>query len=98
MSPLAAVDEARVTPGVLGFLVIFALGMATWLLLRSMTRQLKRIDFEDPGQDPRPEADQDPYDGAHHDAHDDTRPDAPTGPPGEGDGPVEPTGNGNADR
>ena len=38
-----AVEAEQVTPGVLGFLVVAALGMATWLLLRSMTRHLGRV-------------------------------------------------------
>ena len=50
---MLAVDAAKVTPGLLGFLVVASLGVATWLLLRSMTRHLGRIDFEDPRQDPR---------------------------------------------
>ena len=61
---LAAVDPERVTPGLLGFAVVVCLGLATWGLLRSMTRQLKKVDFaeepppgagEPPGaEDPRP--------------------------------------------
>lgn len=43
-----AVDDSQVTPGVLGFLVVAALGVATWLLLRSMRRQMRKIDFEEP--------------------------------------------------
>ena len=42
-----AVDESRVTPGVLGFLVVALLGVATYLLIRSMNRQLRRIDLPD---------------------------------------------------
>jgi hypothetical protein len=44
---LAGVAPERVTPGLLGFLVVFALAIATWLLLRSMTRRLGRVDFEE---------------------------------------------------
>ncbi len=47
------VDPARVTPGLLGFLVVLALGLATWALLRSLNKQLKRVDFEE--QPPRGE-------------------------------------------
>ena len=55
---LAGVDPERVTPGLLGFLVVFALAIATWLLLRSMNRRLGRVDFEespenDDGEDRR---------------------------------------------
>ena len=44
---LAAVDESKVNPGVLGFLVVALLGVATWLLIRSMNRQLRKVDFEE---------------------------------------------------
>ena len=43
----AAVDPNKVTPGLLGFLVVLGLGLALWVLLRSMNRQLKKIDFDD---------------------------------------------------
>lgn len=41
----AAGAESKVTPGVLGFLVVALLGVATYLLLRSMNRQIRRIDL-----------------------------------------------------
>jgi len=59
---LAALDPDTVKPGALGLLVVLALAVATALLLRSFTRQLKKIDFdEDPtappgGTDPPPES------------------------------------------
>lgn len=40
-----AVEESKVTPGVLGFLVVALLGVATYLLIRSMNRQIGRIDL-----------------------------------------------------
>jgi len=46
---LLAADDSDVSPGVLGFLVVAALGVATWLLLRSMRRQMKKIDFDEGG-------------------------------------------------
>jgi hypothetical protein len=42
-----ALDEDRVTPGLLGFLVVAALGVATWFLIKSMSKQLKKIDFDE---------------------------------------------------
>jgi hypothetical protein len=42
-----AVDDSKVTPGILGFLVVFALGVATWVLIRSMMRHLRKVDFDD---------------------------------------------------
>jgi hypothetical protein len=44
---LLAVDDSKVTPGILGFLVVFALGVATWVLIRSMMRHLRKVDFDD---------------------------------------------------
>jgi hypothetical protein len=42
-----AIQDNKVSPGVLGFLVVAALGVATWLLIRSMNRQLHKIDFKE---------------------------------------------------
>jgi len=42
-----AVGNDDVSPGVLGFLVVALLGGATYLLIRSMNRQIKRIDLPD---------------------------------------------------
>jgi len=42
-----AVDDNDVSPGVLGFLVVALLGGATYLLIRSMNRQIGRIDLPD---------------------------------------------------
>ncbi|WP_306369210.1 hypothetical protein [Nocardiopsis sp. CC223A] len=36
-------DKNTVTPGVLGFLVVFAVGVALYLLMRSMTGKLKTV-------------------------------------------------------
>jgi hypothetical protein len=51
---LLAIDDSDVSPGVLGFLVVAALGVATWLLLRSMRRQMKKVDFDEHATDARP--------------------------------------------
>ena len=42
---LLAVDDNKVTPGVLGFLVFAALGIGTWWILKAMTRSINRVDF-----------------------------------------------------
>ena len=42
---LLALDKDAVTPGVLGFVVVALLGVATYLLIRSMNRQIRRIDI-----------------------------------------------------
>ncbi|WP_020556532.1 hypothetical protein [Embleya scabrispora] len=62
MTPLAlqlAVEESKVTPGLLGFVVVAAIAVATWLLLKSMNKQLKRVDFDESGKpaDPAAKAD-----------------------------------------
>ena len=44
---LRAVEDSEVNPGVLGFVVVALLGVATWLLIRSMQRRLKKVDFEE---------------------------------------------------
>jgi len=56
-----AVSEQQVSPGVLGFVVVALLGLALFLLIRSMNKQMRKIDFDD-GSDsaartePEPEA------------------------------------------
>ena len=48
----AAKKDTDVTPGVLGFVVVALLGFATFLLVRSMNRQLKKIDLPKDPPDP----------------------------------------------
>jgi hypothetical protein len=55
-----ALDENKVTPGIIGFLVFLALGAATWMLLKSMNRQFKKVDFV---EEPEPEAQDAPSKG-----------------------------------
>jgi hypothetical protein len=50
-----AVADSSVSPGVLGFVVVALLGVATWLLLRSMNRQIRKIDI--PQDESRPPTD-----------------------------------------
>ena len=47
--PLAAkeLDENKVTPGVLGFLVFAALAVGVWFLMKSMNRHMGKVDFEE---------------------------------------------------
>ncbi|MFI9581204.1 hypothetical protein ACIHCQ_05050 [Streptomyces sp. NPDC052236] len=46
--PLAKeVDDNKVTPGVLGFIVFAALAVGVWLLMKSMNRHMGRINFEE---------------------------------------------------
>ena len=46
-----AVDESNVNPGLLGFVVVALLGVATWLLIRSMQRHLRKVNFDDDDDD-----------------------------------------------
>ncbi len=48
---LLALDKDAVTPGVLGFVVVALLGVATYLLIRSMNRQIRRIDIPESARD-----------------------------------------------
>ncbi|MFE7131168.1 hypothetical protein ACFVIM_09945 [Streptomyces sp. NPDC057638] len=40
-------DENKVTPGVLGFLVFAALAVGVWFLMKSMNRHMERVRFDD---------------------------------------------------
>ncbi|MDQ1036467.1 CHASE1-domain containing sensor protein [Streptomyces sp. V3I8] len=55
--PLAKeVDENKVTPGVLGFIVFAVMALAVWGLMKSMNRQLGRVDFEEDADSEAPAA------------------------------------------
>ncbi|MEV0779016.1 hypothetical protein [Streptomyces sp. NPDC050428] len=44
--PLAKeLDENKVTPGVLGFIVFAVMACAVWLLMKSMNRHMGKVDF-----------------------------------------------------
>jgi len=53
--PLAEVDENKVTPGVLGFIVFAVMALAVWGLMKSMSKQMNKVDFKE-GADPRAES------------------------------------------
>ena len=56
--PLAKeVDENKVTPGVLGFIVFAVMALAVWGLMKSMNRHMGKVDFnggDRPGGGPPP--------------------------------------------
>ena len=54
---LQTVDPADVTAGGIGFVVIASLAVGTAILLRSMNKQLKKVDFEEEPEVARPETD-----------------------------------------
>ncbi|MCI3932751.1 MULTISPECIES: hypothetical protein [unclassified Streptomyces] len=46
--PLAKeVDENKVTPGVLGFIVFAVMALAVWRLMKSMNRHMSKVDFKE---------------------------------------------------
>ncbi|GGY91227.1 hypothetical protein GCM10010365_07040 [Streptomyces poonensis] len=46
--PLAAeVDEDKVTPGVLGFIVFAVMALAVWGLMKSLNKHMGRVDFKE---------------------------------------------------
>ncbi|WP_314171827.1 hypothetical protein [Streptomyces winkii] len=46
--PLAKdLDENKVTPGVLGFIVFAVMGVVVWMLMKSMNRHMQKVDFEE---------------------------------------------------
>ncbi|MEE1758815.1 MULTISPECIES: hypothetical protein [unclassified Streptomyces] len=52
--PLAKeVDEDKVTPGVLGFIVFAVMALAVWGLMKSMNKHMGKVDFT---ESPDPEA------------------------------------------
>ncbi|MFJ3893456.1 hypothetical protein [Streptomyces sp. NPDC090083] len=53
--PLAEVDENKVTPGVLGFIVFAVMALAVWGLMKSMSKQMNKVDFKE-ASDPRAES------------------------------------------
>ncbi|MFE1959963.1 hypothetical protein [Streptomyces sp. NPDC059479] len=53
MLPLAKeLDENKVTPGVLGFIVFAVMAGGVWLLMKSMNRHMSMVNFE---ETPKPE-------------------------------------------
>jgi hypothetical protein len=63
---LLAVEPENVTAGGVGFLVIAGLAVGTFFLLRSMNKQLKKVDFEEIPEEPAEGADR--ADGEDSDA------------------------------
>ncbi|MFJ6070280.1 hypothetical protein ACIQFU_05445 [Streptomyces sp. NPDC093065] len=44
---LAELDEDKVTPGVLGFIVFAVMALAVWGLMKSMNRHMGKVDFRE---------------------------------------------------
>ncbi|WP_330264742.1 hypothetical protein [Streptomyces griseorubiginosus] len=45
------VDEDKVTPGVLGFIVFAAMALAVWALMKSMSKHMNKVDFKETPDD-----------------------------------------------
>ncbi|WP_329064116.1 hypothetical protein [Streptomyces sp. NBC_01429] len=55
--PLAQdLDQNKVTPGVLGFIVFAVMAGGVWLLMKSMNRHMNMVNFEEPAQQSQPTA------------------------------------------
>jgi hypothetical protein len=49
---LAELDNDKVTPGLLGFVVFAAIAVGLWFLMRSMGRHMKKVDFPEEPEPP----------------------------------------------
>jgi len=52
---LAEVNQDKVTPGLLGFVVFAVLAFGLWMLMKNMGKQMKKIDFEEQPERGAPE-------------------------------------------
>ncbi len=57
---LAVVDPAQVKPGLLGFAVVMATALALVVLLRSLSKHLRRVDVDREAREGLPQEDQAP--------------------------------------
>ncbi|MFJ4710942.1 hypothetical protein [Streptomyces sp. NPDC088785] len=46
------VDEDKVTPGVLGFIVFAVMALAVWGLMKSMNKHMRKVDFKEKSAEP----------------------------------------------
>jgi hypothetical protein len=46
----AGLDPNSVSPGLLGFIIVVIIGVATWFLARSMAKHLRKLDADQPEQ------------------------------------------------
>ena len=50
----AELDDNKVTPGLLGFVIFAVIAVALYALMKNMGKQMKKIDFEEkPPPEPR---------------------------------------------
>ncbi|MFR9674440.1 hypothetical protein [Streptomyces sp. TR06-5] len=62
--PLAKeLNDATVSPGVLGFIVFAVMALGVWMLMKSMNRHMNRVHFtESPAPEPGASAERQPED------------------------------------
>ena len=46
-----SLDPNQVSPGLLGFIIVCIIGLATWFLLRNMSKHLRKLDMNRVDQD-----------------------------------------------
>jgi len=61
----ATLDPNSVSPGLLGFIIVVIIGLATWFLGKSMTKQLRKLDANRAEQDETPPGPPDAADSVH---------------------------------
>jgi hypothetical protein len=49
--PLAELNQNKVTPGLLGFVIFAAIALGLWALMKNMGKQMGKIDFEEQPDD-----------------------------------------------
>ncbi|MDL2077192.1 hypothetical protein QNN03_12150 [Streptomyces sp. GXMU-J15] len=50
------VDEDKVTPGVLGFIVFAVMALAVWALMKSMNKHMGKVAFTEAEEEPKADA------------------------------------------
>lgn len=78
--PASTVDEADVTPGVLGFIAIAFVAIAVVLLVVDMTRRVRRTRYRGEVRE-RIAAEREEREAGERGVDDETRPDEPGAPP-----------------
>jgi hypothetical protein len=56
----ASLDPNQVSPGLLGFIIVVIIGVVTWFLARSMSKQLRKLDAGREDQETQPAQGHDP--------------------------------------
>jgi hypothetical protein len=67
----ATLDPNSVSPGLLGFIIVCIIGLITWFLARSMTKQLRKLEVDHPDHEEDGQLDQEaaPHEPEPNGAH-----------------------------